>query len=124
MKKEEVRLNKFDQLVEDLAKGRLSWKSVQMALRAANEQGKFALEIKDIESQFIYDVFKLMSNTLGKMELIYRRAFQAGGQEFEETEFGKGVKDLWEEKELGEVELAKSFRLLWEKEEKKEEEED
>lgn len=79
------KLNKFDQLVEDLAKGRLSWNSIQIALRAANEQGKFAKEIKDIESHFIYNMFKVMKETLGAMELVYRRAYQAGEEEFEKS---------------------------------------
>ena len=110
-----IKLNRFDQLVEDLEKGNLSWNQVQIALRVANDQGGFAKEIKDIENQFIYTAFKLITTTLGSMELIYRRAYQAGEQDFEKTEFGQGVKDLWEDKELGEVELAKSFRQLWEK---------
>ena len=120
-KKQTKKLNKFDQLVEDLEKGNLSWNQVQIALRSANDQGRFAKEIKDIENQFIYTAFKLITTTLGSMELIYRRAYQAGEQDFEKTEFGKGVKDLWEDSELGKTEIAKSFRRLWEKGDENEE---
>ena len=88
------KLNKFDQLVEDLATGSMSWNSVQIALRVANDRGHFAKEIKDIENQFIYKSFQLMKETLGSMELVYRRAYQAVEEEFAKSaveEFAKSA---------------------------------
>ncbi len=75
-------MNRFEQLVEDLATGKLSLNQVQIAIRASIRQRDDLPEgIKDLLSGsgeanagLIYRMFKPIQEVIGAMELAYRRA--------------------------------------------------
>ena len=74
-------LNKFDQLVDDLATGVISATTLQIAYRASIRQRKDLPEgIKDLlcggsesHSGVLFQLFKAMQETIGSLELAYRR---------------------------------------------------
>ncbi len=73
-------MNKFDNLVDDLASGKLSLTQVQIAIRASIRQRDDLPEgIKDLlagrgpeYSGLIYTMFKSIQEVIGAMELAYR----------------------------------------------------
>ena len=73
--------NKFDTLVEDLVSGRLGFTHIQIAMRASIRQRKDLPDgIKDLlagrdatYSGLIFKQFKVIQETIGAMELAYRR---------------------------------------------------
>ena len=75
-------MNKFDQLVDDLKTGKLTLNMIQIAIRAYVRESKHTpIEVVDIlcgsgdnNAGLIYKQFKLISETLGAMELAVRRA--------------------------------------------------
>ena len=75
-------MNKFDQLVNDLDTGKLSLNIIQMAIRAHVRESKHTpIEAKDIlcgsgdnSPGLIYKQFRVISETIGAMELVVRRA--------------------------------------------------
>lgn len=81
-------MNKFDQLVEDLTTGKISHTMLQIAYRAAIRQRKDLPEgIKDLlcgrseyHAGLIYQQFKVISETIGSMELAYRRGTDSNGK--------------------------------------------
>jgi len=73
--------NEFDRLVENLLKGGLSLNMIQMAIREYVRRSKWTMpETVDIlcgkenSSGLIYKQFAIITNTLGAMELVVRRA--------------------------------------------------
>jgi hypothetical protein len=74
-------MNKFDQLVKDLADGSLTFLHVQIAMRASVRDRKDLPEgIKDLlcgkgesNAGLIYRTFRLINETIGALELAYRR---------------------------------------------------
>lgn len=73
--------NKFDQLVEDLTTDKISWTMLQTAVKASIRNRKDLPEgIKDLlcgrsahHAGLIQKHFQLISETIGSMELAYRR---------------------------------------------------
>lgn len=87
MQKKVMKLNKFDQLVDDLVEGRLSLIQIQIALRASIKLNKRIPEdIKNIlcgemceggqGGGLIYDMFRPIAHTIGGVELAYLRGKQ------------------------------------------------
>lgn len=87
MKKKIIELNKFDQLVADLVEGKLSFTSIQIAMRASIKERKDLPEnIKNIlcgqmceggqGGGLIYDMFKPIDHAIGYVELAYLRGKQ------------------------------------------------
>ena len=74
-------MNKFDQLVDDLTTGALGLTHVQIAIRESVRRRKDLPEgIKDIlagkgesNAGLIYKHFSVIKETIGAMELAYRR---------------------------------------------------
>ena len=74
-------MDKFTQLVEDLKSGKLTMSHVQMAVRAYVRESKHIPDgTKDLlagkgdcSSGLIYKQFQVITETIGAMELAYRR---------------------------------------------------
>lgn len=76
-------MNKFDQLLNDLDSGELSTTHIQIALRSHFKNRKDIPDgVKSLicgtsdTSGLIFRFFKLMDNTIGSIELAYRRGEQ------------------------------------------------
>lgn len=76
-----IEVNKFDQLVEDLASGELGLTHIQIAIRTSVRRRKDLPEgIKDLlagkgdsSAGLIYHMFRPIQDMIGAMELAYRR---------------------------------------------------
>ncbi len=77
-----IKLNKFDQLVDDLVTGKLSHTQLQIAYRESVRRSKYLPEeAKTIlcgsgenDAGLIYQCFKVISGMIGGFELAIRRA--------------------------------------------------
>lgn len=87
------KMNKFDQLVQDLDDNKLSFLHIQIAMRTHIRNRKnFPDEIKDLlcgrgdsNAGLIYRIFRLVNEVSGSLELAYGRGYQAGGEDKEEN---------------------------------------
>jgi hypothetical protein len=83
-------MNKFDQLVEDLEKGKLTLNMIQIAIRTyIRRRHNLPEGIKvllcgkgDSNPGLIHQMFKPIQQVIGAMELAYRRGKDDGEPEF------------------------------------------
>ena len=78
-------MNDFDDLLAKLNDGRLTHNNIQIAYRAWKRKSENIPDgIKDLlcgkegHTSLLFDVFTLMGEIVGKMELAYRRGYAEG----------------------------------------------
>ena len=86
-------MDKFSQLLEDLCTGKLSHNHIQIAYRAMLKRDKRLKGFGDIlggvaddNAGIIFKMFQCIDQTIGSMELAFRRGYQYG---YEDAKKGK-----------------------------------